>query len=163
MGQEPAGQPRLVSPPRLPAMPPRHAVCALQVVDETLPALLRLKEEGLVRHIGITGLPLKIYKYVLDRWGRSAELRGLAKSAAGRRRHSGRVGRRAPAGRGCKPRGARAGSRLWRLRGAGRPRAWHPTGYSPCHPAPARRVPPGTVDTALSYCHYSLNDRSLEE
>ncbi len=26
----------------------------------------------------------------------------------------------------------------------------------------ACRVVPGTVDTALSYCHYSLNDRSLE-
>lgn len=26
----------------------------------------------------------------------------------------------------------------------------------------ACRVAPGTVDTALSYCHYSLNDRSLE-
>ncbi|KAL4423164.1 hypothetical protein ABPG77_007817 [Micractinium sp. CCAP 211/92] len=61
-----------------------------QVVNETLPALLKLKEHGLVRHIGITGLPLKIYKHVLD------------------------------------------------------------------------RVVPGTVDTALSYCHYSLNDRSLE-
>ncbi|GAB4819507.1 hypothetical protein N2152v2_006553 [Parachlorella kessleri] len=38
-----------------------------QVVNETIPALLKLKEEGLVRHIGITGLPLKIYRYVLDR------------------------------------------------------------------------------------------------
>ncbi|KAL4440572.1 hypothetical protein ABPG75_003573 [Micractinium tetrahymenae] len=61
-----------------------------QVVSETLPALLKLKQADLVRHIGITGLPLKIYKYVLD------------------------------------------------------------------------RVPAGTVDAALSYCHYTLNDRSLE-
>ncbi|KAK9811358.1 hypothetical protein WJX72_002436 [[Myrmecia] bisecta] len=60
-----------------------------QVVSETLPALVKLKQEGFVKHIGITGLPLKIYPYVLD------------------------------------------------------------------------RVPPGTVDTVLSYCHYSLNDTSL--
>mmetsp|Transcript_34547 Transcript_34547/g.88384 ORF Transcript_34547/g.88384 Transcript_34547/m.88384 type:complete len:364 (-) Transcript_34547:263-1354(-) len=60
-----------------------------QVVSETLPALQKLKEKGLVRHIGITGLPLKIFKYVID------------------------------------------------------------------------RVPPGTVDVVLSYCHYSLNDQSM--
>lgn len=62
-----------------------------QVVRETLPALQRLKQKGLVRHIGITGLPLKIFTYVLD------------------------------------------------------------------------RVPPGTVDTALSYCHHTLFDRTLQE
>ena len=39
----------------------------LQIVKETLPALQKLKKEGLVRHIGITGLPLKIYQYVIDR------------------------------------------------------------------------------------------------
>lgn len=39
------------------------------MVNETIPALLKLREEGLVRHIGITGLPLKIYPYVLDRCG----------------------------------------------------------------------------------------------
>lgn len=38
------------------------------MINETLPALQRLKADGLVRHIGITGLPLKIYKYVLDRY-----------------------------------------------------------------------------------------------
>ncbi|KAK9852858.1 hypothetical protein WJX84_011822 [Apatococcus fuscideae] len=38
-----------------------------QIVKETLPALQKLKKEGLVRHIGITGLPLKIYQYVIDR------------------------------------------------------------------------------------------------
>lgn len=36
-------------------------------MSETLPALQRLREEGLVRHIGITGLPLKIFQFVLDR------------------------------------------------------------------------------------------------
>lgn len=40
---------------------------ALQVVSETVPALLALKAAGLVRHIGITGLPLGIFKYVLER------------------------------------------------------------------------------------------------
>ncbi len=38
-----------------------------QIVTETLPALQELKKEGLVRHIGITGLPLDIYSYILDR------------------------------------------------------------------------------------------------
>jgi len=60
-----------------------------QVIDETLPTLHNLKEQGLVRHIGITGLPLKIFPSILD------------------------------------------------------------------------RVPPGTVETVLSFCHYELNDTSL--
>jgi len=38
-----------------------------QLVEETVPALLRLKRQGKVRHIGITGLPLKIFCKVLDR------------------------------------------------------------------------------------------------
>ena len=42
-----------------------------QVVNETLPALQELKQTGLVRHIGITGLPLKIFPAVLDRWARA--------------------------------------------------------------------------------------------
>ena len=42
--------------------------CYLQIVNETLPALLELKAEGLVRHVGITGLPLAVYRAVLDRW-----------------------------------------------------------------------------------------------
>ncbi|CAK0762944.1 hypothetical protein CVIRNUC_003008 [Coccomyxa viridis] len=62
----------------------------MQVIAETLPALQKLKETGLVRYIGITGLPLKIFKYILD------------------------------------------------------------------------RVEPGVVNAVLSYCHYSLNDSSLE-
>lgn len=39
----------------------------LQIINETLPALQKLKAEGLVRFIGITGLPLKIFRTVLDR------------------------------------------------------------------------------------------------
>jgi L-galactose dehydrogenase len=62
-----------------------------QIVDETLPALVRLKEQGRIGHIGITGLPLKIFPAVID------------------------------------------------------------------------RVPPGTVETILSFCHYELNDDSLGE
>lgn len=61
-----------------------------QVVDETLPALMRLKQQGRIGHIGITGLPLKIFPAVID------------------------------------------------------------------------RVPAGTVETVLSFCHYELNDSSLE-
>ena len=38
-----------------------------QIVNETLPALHRLKEQGLVRHVGITGLPLKVFPSILDR------------------------------------------------------------------------------------------------
>lgn len=61
-----------------------------QIVSETIPALQQLKAQGLVRHIGITGLPLGALTYVLD------------------------------------------------------------------------RVPPGTVESVMSYCHYCLNDTSLE-
>jgi len=62
-----------------------------QIVEETLPALLRLKEQGIVRHVGITGLPLGVFRSIID------------------------------------------------------------------------RVPPGTVETILSFCHYELNDNSLAD
>lgn len=38
-----------------------------QVVHETLPALVKLREAGRIGHIGITGLPLKIFRSVIDR------------------------------------------------------------------------------------------------
>src|ERR1700760_435499 len=38
-----------------------------QIVDETLPALRKLKEKGKVRVIGVSGYPMNIFKYVLDR------------------------------------------------------------------------------------------------
>ncbi len=38
-----------------------------QIVHETLPALLRLKAAGRIGHIGITGLPLKVFTEVLRR------------------------------------------------------------------------------------------------
>lgn len=37
-----------------------------QVVDETLPALVRLKTEGVVKHVGITDLQLENLKWVID-------------------------------------------------------------------------------------------------
>ena len=37
------------------------------VIDETIPALRRLQQQGKVRFVGITGLPLKIFRYVIDR------------------------------------------------------------------------------------------------
>lgn len=61
-----------------------------QIVNETLPALVALKEHGRIGHVGITGLPLKVFREVLD------------------------------------------------------------------------RVPDGMVETVLSFCHYELNDHSLE-
>jgi L-galactose dehydrogenase len=39
----------------------------LQIISETLPALQQLKSQGLVRFVGITGLPLTALQYVLDR------------------------------------------------------------------------------------------------
>jgi L-galactose dehydrogenase len=43
-----------------------------QIVDETLPALHRLKQKGLARFIGITGLPLRVFPSILDKVGPSA-------------------------------------------------------------------------------------------
>jgi L-galactose dehydrogenase len=37
-----------------------------QVIEEALPALRKLQEEGKIRYIGITGFPLRIYPAVLD-------------------------------------------------------------------------------------------------
>lgn len=62
-----------------------------QIVNETIPALQKIKESGKARFIGITGLPLDVYTYVLD------------------------------------------------------------------------RVPPGTIDVILSYCHHCINDSTLED
>lgn len=38
-----------------------------QVVNETLPALERMRESGKVGFVGITGLPLHVFRYVIDR------------------------------------------------------------------------------------------------
>lgn len=37
-----------------------------QIVDETLPALRKVQQQGKVRFIGISGYPMNIFKYVLD-------------------------------------------------------------------------------------------------
>jgi aryl-alcohol dehydrogenase-like predicted oxidoreductase len=38
-----------------------------QVANEAIPALRKLQQQGKVRFVGITGFPLKIFKYILDR------------------------------------------------------------------------------------------------
>jgi len=38
-----------------------------QIVDETLPALRKIQQSGKVRFIGISGYPMNIFKYVLER------------------------------------------------------------------------------------------------
>lgn len=62
-----------------------------QVCQETLPALVELREQGVVKHVGITNLTLRHFVYVIE------------------------------------------------------------------------HVPPGTVESILSFCHYTLNDDSLTD
>src|SRR5947209_16700617 len=38
-----------------------------QIVDETLPALRKVRDEGKVRFIGVSGYPMKMFRYILDR------------------------------------------------------------------------------------------------
>src|SRR3954453_1208666 len=38
-----------------------------QIVEETLPALDKVRQQGKVRFIGISGYPMNIFRYVLDR------------------------------------------------------------------------------------------------
>jgi aryl-alcohol dehydrogenase-like predicted oxidoreductase len=38
-----------------------------QVVEETLPALRKVQQQGKVRFIGVSGYPMKLFRYVLDR------------------------------------------------------------------------------------------------
>jgi aryl-alcohol dehydrogenase-like predicted oxidoreductase len=38
-----------------------------QIINETLPALHDIKKIGKVRHVGITGLPLENFKYIINR------------------------------------------------------------------------------------------------
>src|SRR6478609_7005136 len=38
-----------------------------QIVEETLPALRKVQQQGKVRFVGISGYPMKIFEYVLDR------------------------------------------------------------------------------------------------
>ena len=37
-----------------------------QIIDETLPALRKVQQQGKVRFIGVSGYPMKIFRYVLD-------------------------------------------------------------------------------------------------
>jgi aryl-alcohol dehydrogenase-like predicted oxidoreductase len=38
-----------------------------QIVDETLPALRAVQKQGKVRFVGVSGYPMKMFRYVLDR------------------------------------------------------------------------------------------------
>jgi len=38
-----------------------------QIVDETLPALRKIQQQGKVRFVGISGYPMNIFRYILDR------------------------------------------------------------------------------------------------
>ena len=38
-----------------------------QIVEETLPALRKIQQQGKVRLVGVSGYPMKVFKYVLDR------------------------------------------------------------------------------------------------
>src|SRR2546421_2467563 len=38
-----------------------------QIVEETLPALRKVQAQGKVRFVGVSGYPLKIFRYILDR------------------------------------------------------------------------------------------------
>lgn len=38
-----------------------------QIVDETLPALREMQQAGKVRYVGVSGYPMKVFKFVLDR------------------------------------------------------------------------------------------------
>jgi aryl-alcohol dehydrogenase-like predicted oxidoreductase len=40
-----------------------------QIVDETLPALRKIQQQGKVRFVGVSGYPMKMFRYVLDRTG----------------------------------------------------------------------------------------------
>jgi L-galactose dehydrogenase len=38
-----------------------------QIVNETLPALRKIQQQGKVRFVGVSGYPMKMFRYVLDR------------------------------------------------------------------------------------------------
>src|SRR5947209_14274319 len=37
-----------------------------QIVDETLPALRKVQQQGKVRFVGVSGYPMKLFKFILD-------------------------------------------------------------------------------------------------
>src|SRR4051794_39231945 len=37
-----------------------------QIVDETLPALRKIQQQGKVRFVGVSGYPMNLFRYVLD-------------------------------------------------------------------------------------------------
>ncbi len=49
------------------AAPDAWGAARRQIINETLPALAKLRKEGTVRYVGFSGLPLDAFKYILDR------------------------------------------------------------------------------------------------
>ena len=38
-----------------------------QIVEETLPALRKIQQQGKVRFVGMSGYPMKMFRYILER------------------------------------------------------------------------------------------------
>lgn len=117
-------------------------------MNETIPALVALREKGLVRHIGITGLPLKIFRTVLDRCEpqKNRPAGDSNRSIVCEPGKHFRSPNLAACACGCRSTAATCtdvtSSTLFCI---------------------FRSAPAGSVDFILSYCHHALNDRSLRE
>ena len=61
-----------------------------QIVDETLPALRKMQQQGKVGYVGISGYPMKAFRFVADRV--AAGLHPLLQSLHAAEHHAGRPG-----------------------------------------------------------------------
>ncbi len=146
------------------------------MINETLPALQKLKEQGLVRFIGFTGLPLTVYRRILDRRARARALCDTgALSCSLEAYRSALCMPSAPVflyvlyAKGCRVAAICCGLHtsdikkmfeMTRIRVISHELGCHSAAQTLC--APSRRVPEGLVDVVLSYCHHTLFDRTLE-